>query len=274
MGGKASNPNPKDFSHSFPNRNQDSVFFDIYSFPSPEELMSYIITNQIDFNPQYLTNPQLTYKYISDKEQTLIVGVYLADMTYCLISEQPSKGLEFLNVINEIAEKQSLIPFIDHSLKDRFLDNFGNIDTLKSISNEIHNLTLDYLLETERMNSYILISTSSIIESLYLLLNSYDSIEANNIFNQRIAEQNALIKNIDEMLTQHKNSPDLMALRSDIMPIINAYSIIISSNNETTIRYDNELIVLGSSTETKVDIDRINHLKLELNKLRQKWIKY
>ena len=263
-------------SNSYPplmNLIEDTILLEIYSFPAPDEIMSYVIQQQLDHHGEFLSDTDITNKYLTDNEQTILVGIYLADMAYCLTTDEHSKGLKYLNTINEIAKKMSLFPYLETNIKDRIISNLGSIDTLKAISNEMHDLTLDYLLDTERIDTYIYITAGGIIESLYILLNSYEIKESNNIISQRIAEQKAIIDNMNEMINYYLDSYQLKTLKNNIQPIVNIYSSIIDINSNNRVHQQNDLLIIGSDSKNQIDVEQIIHLRKEVNTLRNKWIK-
>nr|WP_321450914.1 hypothetical protein [uncultured Carboxylicivirga sp.] len=251
----------------------DSITNYIYSFPSPDELMAFIKTKELEFIPDYLVEPSNLYLYDTDHEKLLLLGIYMADMAYCTMLNESTRGVKYIDNITKIAEELSLYPFIDDVLKDRMITNLGNVDSLTIISTEIHKSTVDFLWYNERFSSYAVISLSSIVESLFLLLNSYDLSKSNDILNQKIVDQKGLFSNLDEMLFKYADNEKIMLLRNELQPIILAYKKIIEDKEARVIETPKGIIIIGQKNNQIIDKEKIIHLRKEINKLRYKWIK-
>nr|WP_319398247.1 hypothetical protein [uncultured Carboxylicivirga sp.] len=251
----------------------DSITNYIYSFPSPDELMAFIKTKELEFIPDYLVEPSNLYLYDTDHEKLLLLGIYMADMAYCTMLNESTRGVKYIDNITKIAEELSLYPFIDDVLKDRMITNLGNVDSLTIISTEIHKSTVEFLWYNERFSSYAVISLSSIVESLFLLLNSYDLSKSNDILNQKIVDQKGLFSNLDEMLFKYADNEKIMLLRNELQTIILAYKKIIEDKEARVIETPKGIIIIGQKNNQIIDKEKIIHLRKEINKLRYKWIK-
>ncbi|MCU4162778.1 hypothetical protein [Carboxylicivirga caseinilyticus] len=263
---------PIEINSSYINNEQDSTKTEIYSFPNPDEIMTYIIDNKFDFNESILSNPKESDQYLTDDRQNILVGIFLADLAYCIWLDQPAKSILYFDTIDDISKSQSLFPYISYNVKDRLIGNSGNIDSLKYISNDIYKLTKDYLLETERYQTYALVTMGSIIESLYLIFNSSNLNSASATIRQRIVEQQNLIFNLEDMLNSYLTDSEITEIKKQVSPIINAYKEMVLKKSQTTISDENNILIIGTDQKEDVDVELLYNLKRKIDIIRNNWL--
>lgn len=252
----------------------DSIKTEIYSFPNPDEIMTYIMDDEFTFNESSLSNPKESYQYHNDVKQNILVGIFLADLAYCFWLDQPAKGMVYLNAIDDLSKNQSLYPHLSSDIKDRLVNNNGNIDSLICLSNDIYKLTKDYLLETERYQSYAFITVGSIIESLYLILNSSNLKYASSTIQHRIAEQHNLISNMENMLNSYLSESVSIDIKKDISPLIDAYNELVTHTAETTISDQNNILIIGNNKKENIDLNCLIKIKKAVEDIRYNWLKH
>nr|WP_321411384.1 hypothetical protein [uncultured Carboxylicivirga sp.] len=251
----------------------DSTKTEIFSFPNPDEIMTYIMDETFSFNEYILSNPEETYRYYNDEEQNILVGLYLADLAYCFWLDQPAKGMIYYDAIDNLSNTQSLFPHLSFDIRDRLISNNGSIDSLKFISNDIYKLTKDYLLETERYHTYAYITMGSILESLYLTLNSTDLKYASSSIHHRIIEQQNLINNLENMLNTYLSESESSEIKKNLKPLLIAYKNMVIKKGKTTISNQNDLLIIGSDQITNPDLESIFKFKSTVEEIRNNWLK-
>jgi len=166
-----------------------------FLLPSPDEMLSEIFTDKIELNPVYINPLENAEKYIDTRYQALNLGVYIADFAYISFTDNMQKEIEYLNVIKTLSEKVNLFGIMDEKLLSRIQSNLTYSDSLKQISQEMYYELSDVLENTNRNNIFTLISTGTIVESLYLVsmnVKNYNEFEdiITRMFEQKFVFEN------------------------------------------------------------------------------------
>jgi hypothetical protein len=149
------------------------------SLPSPLRLATIFKRAGLGFNEKGLNPISNVKKYTSGQYiQALNLGVYSADMAYCVLNLQYEKAKDYLKTSKELASHLGLSSaFETRSLGKRFEHNLGNEDSLVLIVSELQ-METDLLLEKNKQ-SYIssLIFTGAWLEALHTAGNLFDNEE-------------------------------------------------------------------------------------------------
>ena len=161
-------------------------------------------------------------------------------MAYNLIFQQPAKGFEYMKAIDELGQAQNLFPYLSYSFKDRFINNINNMDSLKAFSDEVYELSMFNLYETKRYSTYAMITLGSVVESLYVILYSYNKDKPNEALMKRIAEQESMIYQLEEMINSYLDPRTSKNLLKDVEPLISAYRGLVGEKGATKVipKYD------------------------------------
>jgi len=166
-----------------------------FLLPSPDEMLSEIFTEEIELNPVFVNPLENVQKYVDTRYQALNLGIYVADFSYLGFTDNMQKEIDYLNVIKDLSEKVNLYGIMDEKLLTRIQTNLTYSDSLKQISQEMYYELSDVLENTNRNNIFTLISTGTIVESLYLVsMNVKDFKEFEGIIT-RLFEQKFVFEN-------------------------------------------------------------------------------
>ncbi len=191
--------------------------------------------------------------------KALNLGVYSADMAYCLLNKQYALSKNYLKGSKDIGGELGLnSAFEANNLAKRFENNMnqGKDDSLLSIISDLQ-LETDLVLEKSN-NQHIstIIFTGAWIETLFSASQVYKSGEQNIV--PAIIEQVSLVDNILAVLEKQKNS------ETNISSLMESLSAIKTNFNSISALKDKDL--------DELDYSKTTFNKEEITKLCEKII--
>lgn len=155
-------------------KEQQKVTYTKYDIPLPVELFTYLVDENIPFNPDILNNPDKGGQYTKETEQAAALGLYSADLAYCSVYNKQQAVMDFFNCSQGIAENLNISAGFDQSYIDRFENNIECADSLSSIASNSYWTACNFLDENGKNNILPFVIYSSWVESLYLTIKSND----------------------------------------------------------------------------------------------------
>jgi hypothetical protein len=253
---------------------EDTTVVELFAIPGPDEILHYVSRDELKFNKLLLNNPNKTDIYMTSKERYVALGVYLADLAYCVSFKQTNSAIKYLNVIDEMGKKLNVFPSNIEDVKSRFAENIGNIDSLKALYSEVYELVMDHIFATSRYNHYTLVSAGTFVESVYLAVNSTQLATHSSGFNRRLGDQNRVAQTLMQMFVKNLDVQTQEVIVSEFKPFAEAFDAYGSkaSPQSAKTRYDGT-VVISPSHEALVTQKSLTQLTDELVKLRTLWTK-
>ena len=183
----------------------------LYTLPSPVQIaeifkkagLKYFngITNPVENNNKYVSGNTVT--------KTLGLGVYLADLSYCILNKQNQESKNYLKTCIHLAENVGLEKaFKSNHVPERIEKNMDNQDSIALILAEIQ-LRADNILAENKQNYISVISfTGAWIESMYIGTKVHEK-EKNTNVTIHIVEQMGIVENIVKALSVTAASKDV-----------------------------------------------------------------
>ena len=223
----------------------DTVERVTYLLPSPEKMLHDIFSNKVAIN-QDLVNPKSNAeKYLDEKMQSINLGVYIADFAYLNLNENKANALEYFKLIRNLSEKINIYGFIEKSFFDRINNNLMNNDSLSKIMQEMYYKISDILENSNRQKVYALISTGTIIESLYLSVMSVTSYSDYQSVTLEIFKQKQIFMSLYSFISSFADDKDIRAVLKQLIKL----KIILDSS-------------VANKSEISVKKDKGNHLSI------------
>jgi hypothetical protein len=183
-----------------------------FILPSPDEILTEIISEDIKIDPQ-LVNPRgNAEKYLETKQQAMNLGVYLTDFAYININTNKTNGLEYFKLIRNLAQKLNIYGIFSETMYGRIRKNMTNKDSLNAISKDMYYEMLGVLENSNRNNIYALVASGALIESLYLSTMAVTDYAKYQAIAQKIFEQKFVFNNFYEFASQYKSDKDVKAV--------------------------------------------------------------
>lgn len=177
-----------------------------YILPSPLQIASMFHKAKLKFNQSIINSPDNASKYNTETKRLLNIGVYGADLAYCLLNNQNQQSLNYLKVEKELSDKIGMGSIYEsENMMVRFKNNLNNIDSLNDIISTIQTDSEAYFEENNKRFSALTVFAGAWVESMYI---SSQSLAAN--YNEKlaleIAEQHVSLTNLIKLLSEHEES--------------------------------------------------------------------
>lgn len=243
----------------------------MFLIPSADEIINEIFSNKTSLNPAFVYPLENSVKYIDTRYQAMALGVYIADFTYLSFTDDKSPEIEYLKVIRDLSEKVNLFGLIDEQILNRIQTNMMNGDSLQTISQELYVKLSDILKNTDRNNILTLVTTGTIVESLYLASMNITDVKQFEQNTQRLFEQKYVFENFYEFAMQYSTDEYVKNILADLNALKVAFEKINSNMIETKVTRgtDNNLKIEGG-TEFIVDQESFQHFKNEISAIRNR----
>jgi len=246
-----------------------------YLLPSPDEVLSEIISEKMSINPQ-LVNPRTNAAYYLDrKPMAMNLGVYIADFAYLNLNNNKTNALEYFNLIRDLSQKLNIYGIFNESFFTRVQNNLMNNDSLSLIASDMYSHLSGVLANSNRLEDYAQISTGALIESLYLSALSIPDYKNYSIVVKRLFQQKMLLENYYEFASQFKGDKDVASALSQLDSIKVIFDLAGKKSKETTVTKDkkNHLIINGGEEVNSNEMTFIKFVK-SISKVRQNIIQY
>ncbi len=193
------------------------------SLPSPLRVAAMFKRSGLKYLPGLINSNENAAKYSTTFVRAENMGVYSADMAYCVLNKQSNDGQQLLKTIRDLGGKINLGKvFEQSSLYDRFNKNIDNEDSLGSIIAEIQFQTDQQLDENQQNELYGVIFAGAWVESMYLGGQVYRK-DGNEKIVQALLEQMAVCKNIiEELKANESKDANITPLIADMQLIQDA----------------------------------------------------
>lgn len=195
----------------------------VSSLPSPLRVAAMFKRSGLKYLPGITNGNEKSSNYSTTYVRALNMGVYSADLSYCVLNKQTNESQQLLKTIRDLGTKINLGKVFDQSsLYDRFNKNIENEDSLGTIIAEIQFQTDQQLEENQQNELYGVIFAGAWIESMYIGGQVYRK-DGNEKVVQALLEQMAVAKNIIAELKMYEaKDPNIQGLIVDMQGIQDA----------------------------------------------------
>jgi len=244
----------------------------LFSVPSPFQVAILIKNNKIPFNKQLLNSEKNQINYTTSYKQALNLGVYGADLSYLNIYEQLLDVASYFAVIKVLSKELGISSTVDEKTLNKIEANSSNKDSLLTILSTIYRDADAFLFNNDRNEIGLLILSGGWIESLYIMTQTLNNYNNQEIIN-RIGDQKYPLDNIIELLRPYygKISDEFdMYLESlvDLATIFDGVEIKYKYN-EPEVDVENKITIIKSTTETIINEYQIKEIKKSIKKIRE-----
>lgn len=259
---------------SSPFTDGEEIVVEFYSIPSPDEILSYIRNNEIQYTQEILTDETQISKYRTSTEKLIALGLNLADMAYSISYNQTSTSLNYFEVVEDLGKNLNIFPPEVEEIGQRIIKNMNRLDSLNMLYDEVYLTIIGNLHETRRFGEYAIISAGGFVESLYLALNSKGTKIMEDEFNQKVWEQKMIMDQLHKMFDRYLSSSVKTKMLKDIAPLTEAFNKFVQHNAVTSAATQVDgSILIGMPPTNETETPPITEIIEEVNKLRNEWVK-
>lgn len=136
------------------------------SIPARADIIQLISEDKIDYDPDYLNNPDNASKYALENSRALNLGVYGADLSVTGAFDQTQESMLFLSCVNTLAKNLGVSTAFDQRMMDRMEAHKDSRDSTLEIIAQSFRKADEYLKENDRPGTSALILCGAWVEGM------------------------------------------------------------------------------------------------------------
>jgi hypothetical protein len=182
----------------------DVVVMD-YILPSPLQIALIFNHAGLEFKEEVTNDPNIASNYVSKNSKLLNFGAYSADLSYCVVNDQPDEAMKYMAVVRDMSEDLGLgSVFNSEKLMGKFERNLTNQDTLIEILTELQERLDEYVDDNDERFMHACIFSGAWIESMYLGYKSAEDLS----MGRKLTEQMTILDNIAIGLSKNPSNDE------------------------------------------------------------------
>lgn len=162
------------------------------SIPARAEIIKLISEDKIDYNPDFLNNPDYAAKYALENSRALNLGVYGADLSVTGAFDQTQESMLFLKCVNILAKNLGVSTAFDQRMMDRMEAHKENRDSTLEIIAQSFRKADEYLKQNDRPGTSALILCGSWVEGMYVSCMVAKTINSENTIKTILQQEESL----------------------------------------------------------------------------------
>ncbi|HSY77197.1 MAG TPA: hypothetical protein VK890_10095 [Bacteroidia bacterium] len=187
---------------------QDS---ETYLLPSPLQIASIFKNSGLIYMPGITAPFKDAAAFNSQYEQALNMGIYSADLSYCILNKQTDDAVKYLNIVKSLSDKLGFgSVFESNSFLKRFQGNMNSTDSLASLIAELQMETDTYLENNKQKYIGVIAFAGAWVESMHIGGSVYDKEKSTGV-SSRICEQMNILEGLVKLLTKYQPSDSHIA---------------------------------------------------------------
>lgn len=237
---------------------------DNYILPSPMQIASIYKKAGLAYVPGLINPIKDASQYSSTYSEAINMGIYGADLTYCVLNKQNQDALGYLKTLRSLADKLGFGNVFESDQRaKRFQDNLNSLDSLTIIISDLQSETDTYLTTNQKKYVGVISFAGAWVESMYLGSKVYSQ-KMNDRINSRISEQMNILQNLINALNVYTKQD------SHIPDMVNSLKKI----EDDYMGYEEVKAAAASSNDNvpKLSNAHINELCKQVQELRQKFV--
>jgi len=242
---------------------------ELFSIPSPVQTTLLIRKLGLGVRSN-ITNPtENASKYTSKSKKALNMGVYGADLGYMTVFNNSQGALNYLKVVQSLADELDLTNAFDPELIKRFSNSMGDEDSLLVIAGQAFRASDRYLKDNERSEVAAMVLAGGWVESFHFSLESAGE-NPDAAIMKRIAEQNAPLDNLIHLLSTVDKDEECTELIAQLKELQTAFADVKVTYHfeQPTVVVDEKTTYINSSTEVELSNAQLNEIAIKLAAIR------
>ena len=219
------------------------------SIPARADILNLISEDKIEYDPDFLNNPDFASKYALENSRALNLGVYGADLSVTGSFDQTQESMLFLSCVNILAKNLGVSTAFDQRMMDRMEAHKEDRDSTLEIIAHSFRVADEYLKENGRPGTSALILCGCWIEGMYVSCQIAKKVSSQNTI-KTILKQEESLKHLIIMT-------DASGLSKDASYILEGLK---------TIQND----LKAANTSGALTLENINSISLNIASLRKK----
>lgn len=194
------------------------------SMPDRKLILKLIDDNKIDYNPDFLNDPNSVSKYTIEFYKAANLGIYGSDLSIANSFDQTQESMVFLKCVNSLAANIGVNNAFDQAMFDRMEANRENKDSTLEIITAAFKKADEILKVNNRPATSAVILTGSWVEGMYVSCQIAETANGEKII-KTIIDQNESLKNIIIMLEASNLTDGTKFIIADLKSIRDAFEV-------------------------------------------------
>lgn len=235
-----------------------------YNLPSPLQIASLFKKSGLNYI-EGITNAQKDpSKYTSNFSKALNLGVYGADLAYCVLNKQSQEATNYMKASTQLSSSLGMTSlFEENNFVKRFEKNINAEDSLRDIIAEVQMATDTYLEDNEQQQISSVAFAGAWTEAMYIGSRVFEK-SKNKSLNNKISEQMTILSKIINVLKMRESKdPAIGSLVTDLNSLLEVYNGFesVKKSKAATAEDESEQVVNLSDDETNLLIKKIMELR-------------
>lgn len=193
-------------------------------FPSAVDIMTVFKQAGLSYEKGITLPAEKHADFIRKEEKAIALGMYTADLAYCVVNQQQNQALGYIKAVRQVSELLGLSSVYENEiLLKRFEQNINNEDSTLTILAEIQSETDMYIEENGLQDLAAVIFAGAWTEGMYLGVEANDDYDQESI-STRVVEQMELLDNVVKMLQVSELGNVGQSLLKDLSALQEQYS--------------------------------------------------
>lgn len=194
------------------------------SLPDRKLILSLIEENKIQYNPDFLNDPNSVNKYTVEFFKATNLGIYGSDLNIASSFDQTQESMVFLKCVNVLAGNLGVNNVFDQKLFDRIQAQESNKDSILEIVIDAFKRVDETLKYNNRPATSAYILAGCWIEGLYVSCQMAQSLNTENII-KAIIEQKESLKHLIVMLESAPITDKAKFVLADLKRLYDAFNV-------------------------------------------------
>jgi len=190
----------------------------IENVSSPVEMAAIVKRMGVPFSNRFLSDLDAIDSHGTSFKMAYSLGMLGADLGYLNVYEKTGTSINYLSVINRLADGLRISQFFDFNTLKRLATSNSNLDSLMFLSVHSFNEMDYYLRQTERSNLSALMIAGLWIEGIYLITQVAKE-KPDEELAEFIGEQKQTLDNLLVILKNYERDPQFAKLIKDFEQI-------------------------------------------------------
>ena len=235
-----------------------------YNLPSPLQIASLFQKSGLKYLEGVTNKQKDPSKYTANYTKSLNLGVYGADLAYCVLNKQSQEALTYMKSSTQLASSLGMTSiFQEGGFVARFEKNINNEDSLRNIIAELQMATDTYLEDNEQQQISAIAFAGAWTEAMYIGSRVFEKSKDKKL-NNKISEQMTILYKIVNVLKTHEaKDPGIGALVADLNSLLETYTGFESVKKSKTASAEDDpsLVVELTEKETADLIKKITEIR-------------
>ena len=183
-----------------------------YSLPSPLVMVKVFKKTGLKYVDGVANSPDNVSKYSSTESKMLNLGVYSADLAYCVLNKQSQQASKYMESVKKLSDDLGMSTlFASDDYLVRFKNNLNNEDSLINVVCQLKSEMDMFMKDNEKEKQTLMIFIGAWIENMYIATQLTKEANKEKVA-MRIAEQKYILNSLMNIVTNYQNDSEFKNL--------------------------------------------------------------